>query len=139
MELLTLERLVEQVFGRTGHGVGKLLAAELGVSAGTVSGMLNGKPISPRNARLMEQFYTAWLESNPGLPNLLEGVNDERPAFEAVPLVRDTLNGRVMDATKVNPTLIGAAQPKDKGSDGEIIARIAKRFKSHCRPGASVR
>ena len=127
MDVRTVEKICEQVFGRSGHGVGKLLAAELGVSTGTVSGMLNGKTISDRNARKLTDFYTAWLESNPGLTNVLAGI-DERPAFETVGLVRDTTSGRVIPAGQVNPDLIGVAQPRDVGSDEDIILRIGKRF-----------
>lgn len=129
MELRTVERLLAQMFGSTTErGVHKKLGQLTGLSRGVIYSIMKGDAVSSRTERAITEGYLGWLESNPGLPNMLEGIHDERPAFEAIPLVRDTLNGRVMDATKVNPTLIGAAQPKDRGSDEEIINRIAKRF-----------
>lgn len=132
MHIQTFNRILEQVFGAgapTRHGIGKQAAAFTQLSSGAISSIMRKGEIGPRSGRAIEANYLAWIESNPGVPNILEGTEEiERPAFEAVPLVRDTLNGRVMDATKVNPTLIGTAEPKDRGSDEEIINRIAKRF-----------
>lgn len=133
MHIHTFERIIKQVLNQniTDYGVGKKAAAFTGLSAGAISTIMRSGEIGPRSERAIVANYEAWLDMNPGMPNILEGADDEdvRPAFETVPLVRDTLNGRVIPSDKVNPALIGAAQQRVKGTDEEIVNRIDRRFK----------
>lgn len=131
MHIQTFNRILEQVFGSgaaTRHGIGQKAAAFTTLSSGAISNIMRKGEIGPRSERAIVANYESWLEGNPGLPNVLEGVIDEKPAFETVGLVRDTTSGRVIDANKVNPSLIGVSEPKDKGTDEEIINRISRRF-----------
>ncbi len=131
MNIRTLERIVQQVLNKkiTDYGVGKQIATFTGLSAGAVSTILNKGEIGPRSERAIVENYEAWLEGRAGLPNVLEGIeDDEKPAFTPVGLVRDTTSGRVIEANKVNPQLVGHVEAKDKGTDEDIIGRISKRF-----------